>query len=385
MKVLFLSQANVIEDQKSYDRAFRTAYSLNSPVEVENIPYLGYVRNHGWRGLWDEILNRARNFQPDVVFFQYFHGGDGPFGTPRDVIHQLRSFKSSPLIFGSLGDLFSPGLFKRAPSKALVDLAVEADAFFMTSMGSLASYLEKRGAKNIILVPNAFSETLFDYGKEDLPSETDFDVVWLGSVGVSVRHLVFSLKQTLRRKSVVRLLWKHYGNRFGLFGHGWNGHPAYRGPVGFRDQVELFKRARLVVDARPPVDEVYYSSNRVFFVAGSGTPLVQFYAPRFEHILKPNIHTYFVHDPKTICEVCDRVLTTPKDVLRQRRKSVLDLVRSRHTIEKRVDTILSVAEALQRIRKGISTRESEWKNLRLWHFLPDVDLSEERRYAFRTW
>lgn len=358
MKLLFISQGVTADDQRSYASAWARARVGGVPLEVVNIPFLGVSRAQGWGALWRQIAEQAKAFLPDIVLFQFFHGFDDRGVDPTECLNELRALKTKPLIFASLGDLYGMTFpFRRLPNRALMTVAREGDAFFATSLGDLGKYLVSEGVKNVVFLPHAHDEANFsngDFGR-------DFDVAMVGSCAVTLRPnlLPWILRNSFRRKYVARLLWKRYGKRFGLFGNGWRGYPCWQGPIGFRDQVRLFRSCRCVVDAPAPVTADYYASDRPFYIAGSGSTLVMQRMRGFERIFKDGISAFYFENLSNVTEACDRVLALDEPTRMRNRSETVELVRSRHTFDQRVDTILSVAEAL---------KAGDMRLIRPWHF-----------------
>lgn len=381
MKVLFLSQGRRIDDQVGYHKAFQNAQSNGRPVEVENIPWIGFAETHGSDALWNEILRVNKEFAPDLVFFQRFHS---PLeGSPADCIRALKQSSNSPLIFGDLGDLFQPSLFRiwrRPIPHALRDVVRMSDLFFTTSMGALADYLLKMGAKRVALLPLAFSNYHFPNWATPLPNSYDYDIVMVGSVpAIRKRCPLSSLHLRFDRKRTVDLLWKRYGKHFGLFGHGWEYHPAWRGILPFKEQIRLYKSSRVCVDAKAPYPNMYYGSNRPFYIAGSGSMLVQYHTPRFEQLLGGASH--FINNHNELIPVCDALMEREPGDLRKIGDDNMRFVQNHHTVDKRVDTILSFAEAM-RVSPDIRLCDM-LPQLRCWHFHDKVNLIDESRFAIR--
>lgn len=354
MKVLFIAQGRTAQDQVGYDLAFRAV------ADVRTIPWIGVVETCGWEGLWQEVLRQNDEFSPDLVFFQRFHSGAPE--SPVRCIAALRQRKNHPLIFADLGDPFQPywgHCWYRSFPKAIVDLAREADVFFMSSLGRSANWLREHGGRRIELLPLAFSNYHFPDWTEPVCEYPDFDVVMLGGICIQRRHPISTLTHIHYRYDTAKRLLKRYGSRFGLFGGGWHGFSACQGTVGFRDQVNLFKRARICVDARPPIVDDYYCSNRPFYIAGSGSTLVQYYMPRLEELLEDGVHSHFVRRPQDLIKVCDDLLERDPVELRAIGLETQKFIQEHHTTDKRVDTILSYAEHLR----------DPSVPLRLWHFI----------------
>lgn len=358
MKFLFLSQGHTSDDQRSYAAALKRYKFEGRPLEVENIPFLGVLSEGGWNALWRTVEDRAKEFQPDVIFFQFFHGFDDRGVDPRPCLHALRGLRCKPLIFASLGDPYATAFpFRRLPNHALMTIAREGDAFFSTSMGELGDYLVAQGVGNVVFLPHAYDEANFACGRVD----ADYDIAMVGSCAVTLRPKMFpwTLRNSLRRRYVANLLWRRYGRRFGLFGNGWKGHPAWQGPIGFREQLKLFRSCQCVVDAPAPVAAEYYASDRPFYVVGAGVPLVMQYVKGFDRIFKDGESAFYFERLSDVTSACERALSLPEGVRSCNKSKTCDLIASRHTFDKRVDTIISVAEAL---------RANDVSVVRPWHF-----------------
>ena len=391
MRILMLSQGRTVDDQPSFHHAFQHAESEGRRIEFRNIPYLGFAAEHGNAALWAEILRVNREFEPDVVFFQFFQHeclcGDIEGSDPTACILQLKAAENHPLIFGSQGDPFQPNRFRpwvRLPTRPMMAVVRNADAFFSTSMGTLADYWVRQGGRNVIFLPHAYANQNFDCMIEDRRG-CEYDAVMVCSIGLSRVRPLGSAIQVAKRWSDATALWRRYGKRFAVFGRGWQRHPAYKGVLSFRDQVAIYKSSRICVDACAPVSEMYYASDRPFFVAGSGSFLVQRYTPRFETMFQAGRHIEFATSTREVVSACDRLLNLEDNDADVRRTATLDLVRAHHCVAHRVDTIISVAEALRSCRgKGLSAEEAQ-REIRLWHFLPEIDIEKERQYAVRNW
>ena len=375
MKLLFISQGVTVDDQRSYAAALARAHFGGAPLEVVNIPFLGVLRTQGWEALWLQIIERAKAFMPDIVFFQFFHGFDDRGVDPTVCLDGLCALKPKPLIFASLGALYGFNFpFRRIPNRVLMSIARRGDAFFTTSLGDLDWYLACNGVKNIVFLPHAHDDASFtdgDFGR-------DFDVAMVGSCAVTLRPnmLPWTLRNALQRKYVARLLWKRYGKRFGLFGNGWRGHPCWQGPIGFRDQVRLFRSCRCVVDAPAPVVADYYASDRPFYIAGSGSPLVMQRIRGFERIFQDGISAFYFDRLSEVTQACDRVLSLDEPTRMRNQAETTKIVNGRQTFDQRVDTILSVAEAL---------KANDVRLIRPWHFNGDFGKMSVEELGVVNW
>jgi hypothetical protein len=386
MKILMLSQGRRIEDQSDFDAALRSAKTEGEAVELLNIPYIGYVEKHGGEAFYREVVRISKEFKPDLVFFQFFHSANP--GDPRPCVAEIRASRNRPLIFGSLGDPFNTGMLHflgRPIPKCTHQLASVADAFFSTSMGAVAETLAMSGVRNIVFLPHAYLTKQFPLPNLEYKPEKKHDIVMVGSkCPVFTKRPLVGLTRGLVRNAVVDMLAKRFGNRFSVFGGGWCG-PCAHGMVPFDNQIAAIASGRVSVDAPAPINVTYYASDRPFFIAGSGTPLVMRHVPRFEKLLRDGKNVFFAQSISEIPDVCAKVLEMGADELEQNRRDTIELVGTRHLIANRMDTLLSVYEALSKVRKGDLTADTALEHLRLWHFLPDIDLADELRYAVRNW
>ena len=387
MKVLMLSQGRHIDDQPDYDISFRNAQCEGRHIELLNIPFRGYIEKYGCSSFYNEVVRANCEFKPDLVFFQFFHSNG--LTDPTSCIHSIRKSANQPLVFGSLGDLFDTGILRfmgrPIPSHTL-QLAACADAFFTTSMGNISDYLVNKGARNVVFLPHAFCPMHFPDWDSEYVNEKKYGIVMLCSNGSMVsRFPLRAFNNTFRRRALVWRLHKHFGNNFSLFGRGWGGLSSC-GTIPFKDQVNIYRMGKVVIDAPAPViNTTYYSSDRAFFMLGSGVPLIHFHTPRFEKMLRADEHAFYANNSEDAVQVGEKLLTLTEDQLHARRKTIISFIKKHHLIDHRIDTILSTAEAIKNVRDGKMSAASALNLIRMRHFLPEVDLREEHKYAVANW
>lgn len=386
MKILFLSQGASVEDHIDFDIGFRNAKSGGKRVEFRNVPYKGYAVEHGWDGFYHEVLRQNEDFRPDVVFFHFFHSG-GDTGIA-DCCRELRVAANKPLIFGSSGDLFNIGWlnrFGKTLPRSLIDLSVNADATFLTCMGGTANFLAKKGSKNIVFVPHAFLPHSFS-DWETIPVNCKKHAIsMVGSKSSMItRCPLMAVPNAYKRSRVVGMLRRRFGQEFSIFGNGWPSSIS-SGSISYFDQVRLFAESRAVVDSPAPLKEVYYGSDRPFFILGSGSPLVHFHTPRFEKMLRPDEHAFYCYRLRDVVPVCERITNLPINVLAEHARKIRIFVKERHLLDHRIDTILSVAEAIIAHRRGEFSAIEALRAVRMHHFLPEIDLEAEYEHCTRNW
>lgn len=354
MKVLFISQGKTEADQVGYVKAFEAV------ADVVTVPWMGISQSQGWSALWKKVIQVNEDLSPDLIFFQRFHS-DNP-ESPKDCIEVLRKSKNSPFIFADCGDMFQPylgHLWVRKIPHALIELAKLSDIFFMSSIGAASRWLKKHGATRIELLPLAFSNYQFPHWRNPISLNPDFDVVMVGSLCVQKRRPISTLTHLRYRHDTANRLWKRYGKRFGLFGAGWKGHPAWQGEVDFKDQLNVYKNSKICVDARPPAVADYYASNRPFFIAGAGATMVQYYMPHIDEMFREGKDSHFVYSPRGLVNVCDTLIDRSRAELIRQGQETQQFIQQHHTTDKRVDTIISYVQHLR--EPSIPVRN--------WHFI----------------
>ena len=381
MRFLFLSQGKRVEDQPDFHVSFLNAVGIEN---YHNLPYRDLYFKGGWSLLEKVVLEENEKFKPDVVYFQFFHAPANVH--PRALALSLKSTSNRPLILGSIGDPFNTGMFSSLgyplPS-SITELASVADAFLSTSMGGVAKELVRHGGKNIVFLPNAYCPEHFPFTNEKVAKE--FDVVMVGRVPrCLVFHPLASIPTAWTRRYVVRKLTKAFGNGFGIFGPNWSGTSA-KGEVTFKEQVAVFKKSRVVVDSPPRIPEELYSSDRAYFIAGSGSSLVMPYTPRFELLFEPGVNAYFVYHLRDVVSVCKKVLDLPEDVRAENERKTVEYIKTRNLVSHRVDTIMSVIESITRQRRGEFSADEALNHLRFSHFRPELRRSEYMPYAVVNW
>ena len=382
MRFLFLSQASRVEDQPDFHLSFLKAIGADN---YRNIPYQGLYAWGGWPHLEKTVHEANEDFKPDVIYFQFFHAPEAVH--PRSLVRGLKASSNHPMILGSIGDLFDTGPLSslgRPLPPSVTELASEADAFFSTSMGRTADELvRKHGARNLVFLPNAYCPEHFPL--TDMVHEKEYDVLMLGrSMRMMGRHPIVTVPTALKRRYVVRQLARAFGDRFAIYGYGWKGMSA-KGGVPFKGQVAVFQRSKVVVDSPPRVAEELYSSDRAYFMAGSGSSLVMPYVPRFDLLFEPGIHAHFAYRLRDTVQVCRNVLSLPNDVRSENERRTVGYIRSRNLISNRVDTILSTIEAILKQRDGVFSQEEALNHLRLWHFRPELPRETFMPYAVANW
>jgi hypothetical protein len=382
MRFLFFVQGKTVEDQMGYDGGFRQILKEGGLSAYQTFPWLGYVREHGWDAFFAKARECVEEFQPDAIYLQFFHDDQAPDSS--GFIKMLRRAAPQAVIAVSAGDPFSwNNILQRKYPQGFLSAATLADVTFTTSMGRCADYLARSGVGNIVLLPLGACQIRFvpkpiriaDY-------KPDFDVVFIGNGGwrsKNPRYITFWSSR--KRDWMVNRLQKRYGKRFGLFGNGWSGKPSWQGSVSYAQQMDACRNSQVVFGGCPGSSEDYYTSDRPFIQGVSGIPLVDWYVPRADRILRDQDHWYLVHDANGMIRQIDRLLETDAGERLRRGAETAEYIHKKLSQEAFMRFFVNTISAFRnaRLQGGNAPLPA------LDFFLPETDLRQEKQFALRNW
>jgi len=254
------------------------------------------------------LLALANSFQPTIVLWSH----PTAFPVKSELVAGLRSLGSSPTIV--LQDMDAWGMVRKRLTPSTRLLAKEADLVYLCGTGSLARVFTRAGAARVRFAFHAADGARF--GTPWSPTtQREYDVVMIGN-RIPGRLPGTSMPGVWSRARLVELLERQYGPRFALYGHGWEGHPSWKGPLAFEDQGEANRSAWVSVGWDHFPTTANYTSNRVPISLASGVPHVTHYKPGFELIYPPGSGLYWGKTVRSVAEMVAVVLAMPrKDLL----------------------------------------------------------------------
>lgn len=300
-----------------------------------------------WSEQWRRLALKAKAFEPDLIFLQFFHGA---MEDVCSLMASLRALPSRPTIASSCGDPFAPGLFNHGFPRSLIESTALADISFFSQMGRSAHAAEKWGARNQFLWPHGNCQKRFPNDFDAGDWRPEFDVVFVGN-HTPVRNPFSSLgRGSKKRAALVDALTRRYGKRLGLFGRGWKGNPAWQGPIPYHDQVKTFRRGRVVFGGYPHASDDYYLSDRPFIAMGSGIPLIDYRVPKINELFREELDWYLFSNGDELMAQCDKILEADcADVMRKAEKAAT-LVHQKHTQYHRMKFAIETMSELRSAR-----------------------------------
>lgn len=325
---------------------------------------------------WRDVVAQAHAIEASLVAFTYYHSPDLP--DPRAAIHELRKLPSQPFVISTLGDPFMNGILHR-PSvpRSFIQAAEASDLVLLTSMGALADLVARKTRAAIMLLPHGACQVRFSAPAQTITLDAvDFDVVFIGSRNSSRNPARPYYWLGRHRERLVEQLSRRHGNRFAVFGRGWDHLPNARGFVPFAEQLSAVRRARVVVGGVPFSRERYYASDRPFIQMLSGVPLVDVAVTGISSLARDREHWLLVKE-RYVADAVDEVLTWSAERRSAMASAAATLISERHTQAHRVAALI---ENVRRRRSLGSAAEPY-----LPFFLDDSVVRQESRFAIRNW
>ena len=375
MKILFLSQGKYISDHPGWNDALKKLKEEGLISDFLNIPYFGFAEEFGWDAFYEKVIELTKKEEFQLIYFHHFHKKGKP--SPRKCIESLQKLQPRPVIIVSSGDGFSDNWMRPDYPEDFKEASRLADITFSTQMGKAADKMMKWGARNVVYVPNSMCQVRF-HATEVNPEthKFDYDIVFVGSnnggrIFNPVSQHWFGART---RKKLVESLYYTFGNRFGIYGMGWD-LPCAKGPVPFNKQQDIFRKGKLLVGGNPYSFSDYYSSNRIFFEISSGIPTIELSVPRLNCILRDNDHCYFTNSIAEILRKCEELLNADQKQIYSKAANAAKYIEKYHTQYHRMKF------KIETVKRFIVNKRR--LDVAFPFFLPEVNLKEEEKFALR--
>jgi hypothetical protein len=217
-------------------------------------------------------------------------------------------------------------------------------------MGYVARQLIASGSKNLVLMPNGCCQARFSSPSPCFLNRPEFEVGFVGSRIWSRNPLSHFYWVSRKRVEFVEAATKRYGRRFGLFGKGWEGNPAWQGPIPYAAQHEAYRRCAIALGGMPNAYHDYYTSDRVFIALTSGVPLVDHWVRGVDRILEPGRDWWLAQDQKEMFILCDRLLEAPSNDRVRLGREARERVLAHHTQYHRCKEMIEIVRSLREAR-----------------------------------
>lgn len=322
IRVMFLPlNYGTIKQDGVYD-AFE-ALGCNLRVFDYMTKYL-HVKNN--RKVRKQLEDEVAEFKPNLLHLQIQHATVIDSAT----INNLKNKYPNMIITNWTGDVrnYVPPTYKA--------IAKVSDYNLISSTGQLDKFRNEIG-KDIKYWQIGYNPKLYKpfSGNENITKK--YDVVFAGNYTNKEKY-----PGTSTRLETCQLLRKEFGERFGLFGHGWpRGSIKINGSWEQRRMTELYQKSFSTVSVSHYNDIEHYFSDRLLMCLASGIPTISLRFPKWE--------TYFTN----MCDlvIVDSINDIPDAVRMIKKDSVLakyigesgaNKVLAEHTYYSRVKELLTL-------------------------------------------
>lgn len=333
-----------IEPKEGEQRARRKIFAdmvLEGRLDaLEIFPYVNYGRSNGWKLMCQKFYELARDFQADAIYWQGVWY-DGPLD--ENVLAQIKNLPSKPAFCNENGDPFGNFWVARYPN-SLLSLIKYTDVCFNAGLGRAADYFKKKGAKHVHLLPHGYDSVTFGNAITE-PKEYKHDLVMIANQWKSKRPFASPPGATTRPR-LIKALEEEFGDRFALYGKGWDNFSSSKGPIDFFKQTEAYAESRVAIGLPQFSDIDYYESNRPFNSIATGTPYVSGYSSKFDEVLKEGIHCHYFKTPQEAVDRVKWLLSLPDEQRKKMGLDAADYVRNHHTIGHRMEIVISTLEGI---------------------------------------
>lgn len=292
LKVLYLPINTVEQAQVGMYDAWK---ALGVELHIFDF-YLKWTRNKNVTAICNEFVEIVRNLQPDLVQMQLQMTNIIDSAT----LHRARAACNKPTIFINWS-----GDVRNHAAPEIISVSGAVDYTFISSTGQIPLY-EKAGCKNVRYWQIGYDPKYFFPKKQ---TSFEYHVSFAGN---AYPHGTFA--DAGLRLNILRSLKKRYGNKFGLFGHGY--HANEFGKTQYASGLDLnnaYNKSACVLSISNYNDISHYFSDRLLACMASGRPTVCYRFPKYETYFTNKSDILMANSLEDIHNLIDYCVTHPEE------------------------------------------------------------------------
>lgn len=305
-----LSSTDPAKMELSARNAFKHLLLKGSISHLHTYSYIERLHeNSEYRNFRSELLSEIQSFKPDIIFVQHVTGRPLDKDLWRDA---LRQAPTATLAYHD-GDAY--GRFLKKIDEPMRHILSASHLNFVVSLGYVADQFSRLSRGRVFYMPHCFDQTRFPL----IPPNTmkKYELIAIGNAWRRARLKFLFLPGGRTRYRLFNELSRAYGEKFALYGAGWDRLPSSKGALPYLDQHNAVRDARVSVHWNNFPHLPYYFSDRVPIFLAAGVPHVTSYQPGYEHAFSGCRGFYTGKSPEEVAACVSWLLSRPDDQLRE--------------------------------------------------------------------
>ena len=270
------------------------------------------------REVVDEITGTIHAYEPELVLFSH----TGHLDIEYDTLRKLRVQHPTTVFAYRDGDIYHP--FYKPMPKEIFQILSFCNVSFWCGYDHYAGKA-RRFCQDMRYVPSVTDPVRFPWKSDN--DEKEYDVVMIGNL-VRSKIPFKSLPGGPERMKLATTMHKLFGDKFAVFGKGWEGMGFAKGLVPFKDQGTIYRKARIAL-GNNNMHASYYFSNRLPIALSTGALMVYNYEEGIDLPFADIKYNYFFRNNEQASHLVKDLLGTSQNEIDN-----LSLISSRFALSK---------------------------------------------------
>jgi hypothetical protein len=330
------------EPFEGYQTGYRKALEeVKQQKLIDDVKYFSFFSKEKTLGSWGETLriihDEIISYQPSIILIAHLSGHQ--FISKSVVLDINRSLPKKPVWVYDERDVY--GVIRKHLSLNVLRFASYCDLVTLCTYGSMARRFRRWGSMNTVYLPHAYDS---NFGTPWVPTaERKYDVILIAN-RVPSRVPFLSMPGVREREKIVRIFSRTFGQRFAVFGRGWNGWSSEMGPTDFFEQERLARTSWLTIGMDHFYDYAGYFSDRLPIALVSGVPHLTYRAPGLDKLFVDKQHLFYFSNPEEAVRIATELLDGPKERLMRFGETARAYVIRQYSESRRFTKIIELAQ-----------------------------------------
>jgi len=327
-----------------YQTGYRKALSeLIKEGVLSDINYYSFLPkfhdNQNWQTTISDIKTKIKLFYPDIILVAHLNKKTPISRSDYEEINSILNKK--PIWIYDERDVY--GYLRKPLPKSILNFAANCDLVTLVTNGKMMKRFKDAGAKNVLYLPHAFDA---NFGTEWNPSKKrKYDIIMIANRSRS-RIPFKSMPGVKEREELVRKFAAIFGEKFAVFGKGWDGFLGNKGPINFFEQEKVLRQSWLSIGW----DHFYklegYYSDRLPIALVSGVPHLTYRTPGVDTLFQDKKHIYFFENVEQAVNIAKELLSKDKNELNKIGQTASEFVKNNFSECKRLKKMIEFTKGI---------------------------------------